>query len=130
MITDRNGEVLAISTPVESVKAIPADVEIVPAQAKRLSQLLEVEAGEISKRLADTSREFVYLKRHLPPEQAAKIVELNVPGIFLDREFRRYYPGSDYFAHLIGFTDIDDLGQEALELAFDKQLAGKPAAGA
>ena len=126
MITDRNGEVLAISTPVESVKAIPADVEIVPAQAKRLSQLLEVEAGEISKRLADTSRDFVYLKRHLPPEQAAKIVELNVPGIFLDREFRRYYPGSDYFAHLIGFTDIDDLGQEALELAFDKQLAGKP----
>ena len=126
MITDRNGEVLAISTPVESVKAIPADVEIVPAQAKRLSQLLEVEVGEISKRLADTSREFVYLKRHLPPEQAAKIVELNVPGIFLDREFRRYYPGSDYFAHLIGFTDIDDLGQEALELAFDKQLAGKP----
>ena len=126
MITDRNGEVLAISTPVESVKAIPADVEIVPAQAKRLSQLLEVEAGEISKRLADTSREFVYLKRHLPPEQAAKIVELNVPGIFLQREFRRYYPGSDYFAHLIGFTDIDDLGQEALELAFDKQLAGKP----
>ena len=125
MITDRNGEVLAISTPVESVKAIPADVEIVPAQAKRLSQLLEVEVGEISKRLADTSREFVYLKRHLPPEQAAKIVELNVPGIFLDREFRRYYPGSDYFAHLIGFTDIDDLGQEALELAFDKQLAGK-----
>ncbi len=126
MITDRNGEVLAISTPVESVKAIPADIEIVPAQAKRLSQLLEVEVGEISKRLADTSREFVYLKRHLPPEQAAKIVELNVPGIFLDREFRRYYPGSDYFAHLIGFTDIDDLGQEALELAFDKQLAGKP----
>ena len=126
MITDRNGEVLAISTPVESVKAIPADIEIVPAQAKRLSQLLEVEVGEISKRLADTSRDFVYLKRHLPPEQAAKIVELNVPGIFLDREFRRYYPGSDYFAHLIGFTDIDDLGQEALELAFDKQLAGKP----
>ena len=126
MITDRNREPLAISTPVESVWASPADVEIASAQMKRLSQLLEVDAGEIQKRLADTSREFVYLKRHLPPEQAAKIVELNVPGIFLQREYRRYYPGSDYFAHLIGFTDIDDQGQEALELAFDAQLAGKP----
>ena len=126
MITDRNREPLAISTPVESVWASPADVEIASAQMKRLSQLLEVDAGEIQKRLADTSREFVYLKRHLPPEQAAKVVELNVPGIFLQREYRRYYPGSDYFAHLIGFTDIDDQGQEALELAFDAQLAGKP----
>jgi cell division protein FtsI (penicillin-binding protein 3) len=126
MITDRNGEPLAISTPVESVWASPADVEIAPAQMKRLSQLLELDAGEIQKRLADTTREFVYLKRHLPPEHAAKIVELNVPGIFLQREYRRYYPGSDYFAHLIGITDIDDQGQEALELAFDKQLTGKP----
>ncbi len=126
MITDRNREPLAISTPVESVWASPADVTIAPAQMKRLSQLLELDAGEIQKRFADTSREFVYLKRHLPPEQAAKIVELNVPGIFLRREYRRYYPGSDYFAHLIGFTDIDDQGQEALELAFDDQLTGKP----
>ncbi len=93
---------------------------------KRLSQLLEIDAGEINRRLAVTGREFVYLKRHLPPEQAAKIVELNVPGLFLQREYRRYYPGSEYFSHLIGFTDIDDQGQEALELAFDKQLAGKP----
>jgi cell division protein FtsI (penicillin-binding protein 3) len=125
MITDRNREPLAISTPVESVCASPADVEISQAQMKRLSQLLELDAGEIQKRFGETSRDFVYLKRHLPPEQAAKIVELNVPGIFLQREYRRYYPGSDYFAHLIGFTDIDDQGQEALELAFDSQLAGK-----
>ena len=126
MITDRNREPLAISTPVESVWASPADVTVTPAQMKRLSQLLELDAGEIQKRTADVGREFVYLKRHLPPEQAAKIVELNVPGIFLQREYRRYYPGSDYFAHLIGFTDIDDQGQEALELAFNAQLAGKP----
>lgn len=125
MITDRNREPLAISTPVESVWASPADVDISPEQMKRLSQLLELDAGEIHKHLADSSREFVYLKRHLPPEQAAKIVELNVTGIFLQREYRRYYPGSEYFAHLIGFTDIDDQGQEALELAFDSQLAGK-----
>jgi len=126
MITDRNREPLAISTPVESVSASPADIDISPPQMKRLSQLLEIDAGEINRRLAVTGREFVYLKRHLPPEQAAKIVELNVPGLFLQREYRRYYPGSEYFAHLIGFTDIDDQGQEALELAFDKQLAGKP----
>jgi cell division protein FtsI (penicillin-binding protein 3) len=126
MITDRNREPLAISTPVESVWASPADVEISAAQMKRLSLLLELDAGEIHRRLADTHREFVYLKRHLPPDQAAKIVELSVPGIFLQREYRRYYPGSDYFAHLIGFTDIDDQGQEALELAFDSQLAGRP----
>jgi cell division protein FtsI (penicillin-binding protein 3) len=126
MIADRNREPLAISTPVESVWASPADIEVTPAQTKRLAQLLELDTGEIEKRLADTKREFVYLKRHLPPEQAARVVELNIPGVFLQREYRRYYPGSEYTAHLLGFTDIDDRGQEALELAFDEQLAGKP----
>ena len=126
MITDRNREPLAISTPVESVWASPADVTATPAQLKRLAQLLELDGGEIQKRLADPHRDFVYLKRHLPPEQAQKVVELDVPGVFLQREYRRYYPGSEYTAHLIGFTDIDDKGQEALELAFDEQLAGKP----
>jgi cell division protein FtsI (penicillin-binding protein 3) len=126
MITDRNREPLAISTPVESVWASPADIEVTPAQMKRLARLLELDTGEIEKRLVDTKREFVYLKRHLPPDQAAKVVELNIPGVFLQREYRRYYPGSDYFSHLIGFTDVDDKGQEGLELAFDAQLAGKP----
>ncbi|MEK7835958.1 MAG: penicillin-binding protein 2, partial [Pseudomonadota bacterium] len=68
----------------------------------------------------------MYLKRTLPPDQAAKVVELNIPGVFLQREYRRYYPGREYTAHLIGYTDVDDKGQEALELAFDAQLAGKP----
>ncbi len=126
MITDRNREPLAISTPVASVGASPADVTATPEQMKRLSQLIELDGGEIQKRLADAHRDFVYLKRHLPPEQAQKVMELDVPGVFLQREYRRYYPGSDYFAHLIGFTDIDDRGQEALELAFNDQLAGKP----
>ena len=126
MITDRNLEPLAISTPVESVWASPSDVTASQAQMKRLSQLLELDVAEMQKRLAETHRDFVYLKRHLPPEQARKVVELDVPGIFLQREYRRYYPGSDYFAHLVGFTDIDDQGQEALELAFNDQLAGKP----
>ena len=126
MITDRNHEPLAISTPVESVWASAADIEIMPAQMQRLAQLLEMDPAEIKNRLVDTTREFVYLKRHLPPEQAAKVVELDVPGVFLQREYRRYYPGSEYFAHLVGITDIDENGQEGLELAFDEQLAGKP----
>jgi cell division protein FtsI (penicillin-binding protein 3) len=126
MITDRNREPLAISTPVESVWASPADVTASPAQLKRLAQLLELDPGEIQKRFAELNRDFVYLKRHLPPEQAQKVFELDMPGVFLQREYRRYYPGSEYFAHLIGFTDIDDQGQEALELAFNDRLAGKP----
>jgi len=126
VITDRNREPLAISTPVESVWASAAGIEITLPQKKRLAQLIDLDVAEIDRRLADTKREFVYLKRHLPPEQAARVVELNIPGVFLQREFRRYYPGGEYAAHLIGFTDVDDKGQEALELAFDGQLAGKP----
>ncbi len=126
VITDRNQELLAISTPVEAVWASPANIDASPVQLRRLAQLLELEVAEIERRLADTRREFVYLKRLLPPEQAAKVVELNIPGVFLQREYRRYYPGREYTAHLIGYTDVDDKGQEALELAFDAQLAGKP----
>lgn len=126
MITDRNREPLAISTPVESIWVSPADVEVTPEQMRRLARLLELDVAEIAKRLADTKREFVYLRRHLPPEQVAKVVGLNISGVFLQREYRRYYPGREYTAHLIGFTDIDDKGQEALELAFDEMLAGKP----
>lgn len=126
MITDRNREPLAISTPVESVWASPADVEITPEKMKRLAQLLEIDGAEIARKLADTRREFVYIKRHLPPEEAAKILALDVPGISVQREYRRYYPGGEFVAHLVGFTDIDDKGQEGLELALEKELAGKP----
>ena len=125
MIVDRHNEPLAISTPVESVAASPADIEISANETVRLARLLEMDVVEIRRRLADTKREFVYLKRQLPPEHAAKIVELNVPGLFLQREYRRYYPAGEVMAHLIGFTDIDDKGQEALELAFDSTLTGK-----
>jgi len=125
MITDRDREPLAISTPVESVWVSPADVDADPEQKRSLARLLELEVAEIDKRLADTRREFVYLKRSLPPDQAAKVIELNIPGVFLQREYRRYYPGREFTAHLIGFTDINDKGQEALELAFEAHLAGK-----
>jgi cell division protein FtsI (penicillin-binding protein 3) len=125
MIVDRNNEPLAISTPVESVAASPADADLDSDQSVKLARLLGVERGDMQKKLADTRRDFVYLKRQLPPEQAAKIVELNLPGVFLQREYRRYYPAGEVMAHIIGFTDLDDKGQEALELAFEKTLAGK-----
>jgi len=125
-IMDRNNEQLAISTPVESVAASPADVEMTSEQLKRLARLLETDVAELSRKLADTRREFVYLKRQLPPQEAAKVVALGLPGIFLQREYRRYYPAGEVTAHLIGFTDVDGKGQEALELAFEEQLAGQP----
>ncbi len=125
MITDRHGEPLAISTPVESVWASPRDVEATAQQIKQLAQIMGMDAGEVKNRLSDSSRDFVYLKRQLPPEQAAKIVELGVPGVSLRREYRRYYPGGDVTAHLLGFTDVDDNGQEGLELALQGQLGGK-----
>jgi cell division protein FtsI (penicillin-binding protein 3) len=126
MITDRNGEPLAISTPVESVWASPGDVDITPTQRERLAQLLGIEPEELKTRLAGRARDFVYLKRHLPPEQAAKVVQLDLPGVFLQREYRRYYPAGETLSHVIGFTDVDDNGQEGLELAYQDWLAGRP----
>lgn len=125
MITDRNGEPLAVSTPVESVWASPGDVEVSSAQISQLAQIVGLPAQEVKSKLADTSREFVYLKRQLPPEQAAKVVKLDIPGISLQREYRRYYPGGEVTSHLIGFTDVDDNGQEGIELALQGRLGGK-----
>lgn len=126
MITDRSGEPLAISTPVESVWASPSDADLSADQLQRLSRLLDVSADELRRRLGGRNREFVYLKRHLPPEQAARVVSLNLPGVFLKREFRRYYPAAEVTAHVLGFTNVDDHGQEGVELAYQDWLAGKP----
>ena len=126
MIVDRNNEPLAISTPVESVAASPGDVDAEPAELRKLAQLLGIGNDEFRTRLSETKREFVYLKRQLPPEQAERVVQLGIPGVFLQREHRRYYPAGDVMSHIIGFTGVDDKGQEALELAFESTLAGKP----
>ncbi|MDO8262598.1 MAG: penicillin-binding protein 2 [Gallionella sp.] len=126
MITDRNGEPLAVSTPVESVWASPADVETDRRQVKQLAQILGMDVEELKNRLFDTSRDFVYLKRHLPPDQAEKVVSLNLPGVSLQREYRRFYPAGEEAAQTLGFTGQDDNGQEGLELAFQEHLAGKP----
>ena len=126
MITDRNGEPLAVSTPVESVWASPPDVEADGRQVKKLAQVLGMNVEELKNRLYDTSRDFVYLKRHLPPDQAEKVVSLNLPGVSLQREYRRYYPAGAEAAQTLGFTGQDDNGQEGLELMLQEQLAGKP----
>jgi cell division protein FtsI (penicillin-binding protein 3) len=126
MVTDRHGEPLAISTPVESVWASPADVEITPAQRRQLARLLDVEEQELKRKLTEPDREFIYLRRHLPPELAARVVQLGLSGVGLKREYRRYYPAGDLTAQLVGITNIDDRGLEGIELEYQDWLAGKP----
>src|SRR6266849_1866703 len=125
-ILDRNGEALAISTPVKSIWAIPGEVHPGERQLARLGALLEMLPREIEKRLADTGRDFVFLKRQIPPEVAERIAGLHIPGLFQNREYRRYYPSGEVTAHVLGFTGVDDIGQEGVELAFQDGLAGKP----
>lgn len=124
-ITDRHGEALAISTPVKSIWAIPDEVKMDAEKLGKLAAILELPPREIEKRFADSSRDFVYIKRQIPPEVADRVAELRIPGLFQTREYRRYYPGGDVMAHMLGFTGADDIGQEGVELAFQGQLAGK-----
>jgi cell division protein FtsI (penicillin-binding protein 3) len=123
-LLDRNGDALAISTPVKSVWAIPEDVSATPAQLKSLAALLSVDGRELGRKLAEAEREFVYLKRQIPPETAARVAELGIPGIHQQSEYRRYYPGGETMAHVVGFTGVDDVGQEGIELAQQAVLAG------
>lgn len=125
-ILDRNGVALAISTPVQSVWAIPGDVEASPAQLRKLAALLGTDARELRRRLADTTRDFVYLQRQIAPEAAERVAQLGLPGIYQHREYRRYYPGGELTAHVIGFTGVDGTGQEGVELAFQDTLGGTP----
>jgi len=124
-ILDRNGEALAISTPVKAVWAIPADVKATAKQLQELAVLLGLSRDELQKRLA-SQRDFVYLKRQLEPAVAEQVAALRIPGIHLSREYRRYYPAGEVMAHVLGFTNADDVGQEGIELAFESHLAGVP----
>ncbi|MGP1676524.1 MAG: peptidoglycan D,D-transpeptidase FtsI family protein [Burkholderiales bacterium] len=123
-ITDRHGKALAISTPVKSVWAIPEEVQYSSRERAKLAALLELSSREIDKRLSDASG-FVYLKRQIPPEVAERVSELRISGLFQDREYRRYYPGGEVMAQMLGFTGADDAGQDGVELAFQSTLAGK-----
>ena len=128
MIRDRNGEPLAISTPVDSIWMNPSKI-LEQKQSYSYAQLggmLGMSRDEILA-LAERrkSREFVYLKRHLAPQDAKKILALNVPGINSVREYKRYYPAAQVTGHVVGFTNIDNEGQEGLELVFNDQLKGR-----
>ena len=126
-ITDRQGDILAVSTPVRSVWAIPSDAQLEPAQARELARLLEMDVKELNNKLAN-GRDFAYLKRQVPPEVAQQVADLRLPGVHQQQEYRRYYPGGEVMAHILGFTDVEDKGQEGIELAFEKRLAGRPGA--
>ena len=126
MITDRRGEPLAISTPMESLWANPGSVNASPEQVRRLAKILAMPVTALQARLSAKGREFVYLKRQLPPDQAAAATQLGIPGLYLRREYRRYYPAADVTAHLLGFTNVDDAGQEGMELTYQNWLAGVP----
>lgn len=123
-ITDRHGDMLAVSTPVRSIWAIPSDARLEPAQARKLAKLLEVDVAELDARLG-ASRDFVYLKRQVAPDEAERIAALKLPGIHQQREYRRFYPGGEVMAHVLGFTSVEDRGQEGIELAYEKLLAGQ-----
>ena len=126
MVADRHGEPLAISTPVESIWASPEDVEATPQQQRELGKLLNLGVAEVRDRLNNGDRNFVYLKRQISPELASRVMGLKIPGLFQQREYRRYYPAGEVMAHLVGFTSVDEIGQEGLELAYQKWLTGKP----
>jgi cell division protein FtsI (penicillin-binding protein 3) len=133
IIQDRSGKPLAVSTPVLSLWANPSEVlgdDPTREAAQDLSALtdyLEVDPETFEQKLkGNLSRNFVYLRRHLPPSEARSILELGIRGVYAEREYHRFYPAGEVAAHVVGFTDIDDVGQEGLELSFDKWLAGKP----
>ncbi|MGB5300872.1 MAG: penicillin-binding protein 2, partial [Thiogranum sp.] len=129
MITDRNGEPLAISTPVQSVWVNPRELVASRSELSRLARLLGLDVDYVRRLLGQRQgREFVYLRRHISPDRAQQVTDLGWPGVYLQREYRRYYPAGEVAAHLVGFTNIDDEGQEGLELAFDNWLSGEAGA--
>jgi len=126
MITDRYGEPLAVSTPVDSVWANPKELAPASDQIGRLAQALQLDREELARRIASNlDRDFLYVARHREPADALKVRQLDMPGVYLMREYRRYYPAGEVAGHVLGFTDVDDAGQEGLELSFEHWLGGE-----
>ena len=127
MITDRHGEPLAISTPIDSVWANPQELLLSRERLPELAKVLKTDSDKLQQKLASRrGREFVYLKRHIHPDMAEQVDALGLSGVSLQREYRRYYPGAEVTGHMVGFTNIDDEGQEGIELAYDDWLRGQP----
>ena len=127
MILDRHGETLAASTPVDSIWVNPAPFLAQPGSVEQLAAALRMPPSRLREKLkVREGREFVYVQRHLPPHEAKKILALKLPGLYAQREYRRYYPTSEISGQLLGFTNIDDRGLEGLELSYDSWMAGQP----
>jgi cell division protein FtsI (penicillin-binding protein 3) len=127
MIVDRNGQPLAVSTPVDAVSADPSKLYTEPQQIKQLAKTLGISYRKLKKKITDNrSRHFIYLHRQVLPERAEKVMALGIDGVFLRREYKRYYPLGAVAGHLVGFTDVDDRGLEGVEFAYDEQLRGRP----
>ena len=128
-VTDRYGEPLAVSTPVDSVWVNPKELALATEQIPRLAAALHQDKADVVRHLTrNLDREFLYLARHMQPAEAVRVRALAIPGVYSTREYRRYYPSGEVTGHILGFTNIDDAGQEGLELAFDHWLAGEDGA--
>ena len=128
-ITDRYGEPLAVSTPVDSVWSNPRELALATDQIPRLAAALKLDRQDLTRRVtSNLDREFLYLARQLQPAEGQKIRALEIPGVYISREYRRYFPSGEVAGHILGFTNVDDAGQEGLELAFDHWLAGEDGA--
>src|SRR3984885_3913613 len=128
-ITDRHGEPLAVSTPVDSIWVNPKELALATDQIPRLATALKQDRQELARRItSNLDHEFLYLARGRQPSEAEQIKALGIPGVYLSREYRRYYPAGEVAGHILGFTNVDDAGQEGLELAFDHWLAGEDGA--
>ncbi len=127
LITDRNGEPLAVSTPVTTLWANPREMQQDKSKWPMLAAALGQDLKALTERLdSQANKEFIYLVRGLTPEQGQSVIDLKVPGVYGIEEFRRFYPAGDVTAHMVGFTDLDDHGREGVELAYDDWLAGVP----
>ncbi|MEW6678138.1 MAG: penicillin-binding protein 2 [Pseudomonadota bacterium] len=126
MITDRRGEPLAVSTPVESIWANPREANPTPAQIQALASILEKNPDQVRRQLTDKSRAFVYIERLVEPHKAEQAKALDIVGLYAKQEYRRYYPAGEVAAHMLGITNVEDQGQEGLELAYQTWLTGEP----
>jgi cell division protein FtsI (penicillin-binding protein 3) len=126
VVTDRYDEPLAVSTPVQTIWANPSEANPSEARLTNLARLLDINEASLRRRLEEYSgREFIYLRRKVQPDLARKVLELEIDGIYTRQEYRRYYPAGEVTAHVVGFTDIDERGQEGIELAYNQWLSGE-----
>ncbi|MDP3834022.1 MAG: penicillin-binding protein 2, partial [Hydrogenophaga sp.] len=124
-VLDRNGLILASSVVAQSIWAIPEDVDRADPKLRQLARLLDMPLADVRKRLADEDKTFVWVKRQVDDPVAKEIAALGIKGIYQRREYKRQYPEGEAAAHVVGFTNVEDIGQEGVELAFNQQLAGK-----